>query len=299
MEPTCSPGDILRETRATILACLGNDLKSLTIERTVIGLFFTGVKLNSGHGGLCFTPIKSIPDAVCCPSSAMVMPASGKLNGRKATRFLDEMFSGNPLKKTMGIAVLNALSSAYWKTHPPESYRIRTGIDALDEVTFPDNAFVVVVGALVPTIRSLKQRAKPFAILELDSSTLKTDELEFFVPFEKAHDVVPQADLLVITGTTLINDTLEGLLEMRKTEAEIIVVGPTASMLPDAFLERGVTRIGGVIVTDADGVLDVIAEAGSGYHFFGKGAERVVIQATHTRLHRAPRMSQSVRKQVP
>jgi hypothetical protein len=34
------------------------------------------------------------------------------------------------------------------------------------------------------------------------------------------------------------------------------------------------------MVTEADRVLDVIAEAGSGYHFFGKGAERVVIQST-------------------
>ena len=55
------------------------------------------------------------------------------------------------------------------------------------------------------------------------------------------------------------------------------MVGPTASMLPDAFFRRGVTVIGGVVVTDADRVLNVIAEAGSGYHFFGKGAEKVVI----------------------
>lgn len=269
---------ILEETRKTLSAGLENYLEAFTVERVVIGLFFTGVKLNNGKGGLCFTPIKTIPEAVCCPSSAMVMPASGKLNGRKTTQFLDEMFGGNPLKKTMGIAVLNALSSTYWEMHQPKNYTIRTGIDVLDEVALPDTAFVVVVGALVPTIRSLKQRGKPFAILELDPSTLKPDEQEFFVPFEKAHEVVPKADILVVTGTTLINDTLEGLLKMRKPEAEITVVGPTASMLPDAFFKRGVTRIGGVMVTDADRVLNVIAEAGSGYHFFGKGAEMVVIQ---------------------
>lgn len=278
MNITFRPDGILEETRKTLSAGLENHLDGLTVDKVVIGLFFTGVKLNNGKGGLCFTPIKTIPEAVCCPSSAMVMPASGKLNGRKVTQFLDEMSSGNPLKKTMGIAVLNALSSTYWETHPPESYRIRTGVDALDGVAFPDSAFVVVVGALVPTIRSLKQRAKPFAILELDPLTLKADELEHFVPFKEAHEVVPKADILVVTGTTLINDTLEDLLKMRKPGAEIVVVGPTASMLPDAFFRRGVTRIGGVTVTDADRVLKVIAEAGSGYHFFGKGAEMAVIQ---------------------
>lgn len=279
MEPTYRPGDILKETRAAILAGFGNSLETLTVERTVIGLFFTGVKLNNGQGGLCFTPIKNIPEAVCCPSSAMVMPASGRLEGRKAVQFLDEMFTGNPLKRTMGIAVLNALSSSYWERQSPETYTVRAGIDALDEMVIPDEGFAVVVGALVPTIRALKQRGKPFAILELDPSTLKGDELEFFVPFDKAREAVSRADTLVVTGTTLINDTLEELLEMRKPEADVIVVGPTASMLPEAFFKRGVRVIGGVMVTDADRVLNTIAEAGSGYHFFGRGAEKVAIQS--------------------
>jgi len=277
MEPTSHPGDILRETREAISEVLGKSLETMTVEKTVMGLFFTGIKLNSGEGGLCFTPIKSIPEAVCCPSSARVMPASGRLEGRKATRFLDEMFSGNPLKRTMGIALLNALSAECWKRKPPETYRISAGVDALEDMMLPEEGFVVVVGALAPAIKALKQRGKPFGILELDPSTLRADELEFLVPPEKAPGAVSRADLLVITGTTLINDTLEGLLEWRKPGAEIIVVGPTASMIPDAFFRRGVSILGGIRVTDADRVLSVIAEAGSGYHFFGKGADRVTI----------------------
>ena len=51
------------------------------------------------------------------------------------------------------------------------------------------------------------------------------------------------------------------------------MVGPTASMLPDAFFRRGVYAVGGVRVTDPDPLLDILAEGGSGYHFFGKYAE--------------------------
>ncbi|MDD4402294.1 MAG: DUF364 domain-containing protein, partial [Desulfitobacteriaceae bacterium] len=72
--------------------------------------------------------------------------------------------------------------------------------------------------------------------------------------------------------------SLEGLLAMSKKEARVLVTGPTVSMLPDAFFEKGVTMLGGVIVTKPDEVLDIISEAGSGYHFFGKSAERVVIR---------------------
>ena len=48
-------------------------------------------------------------------------------------------------------------------------------------------------------------------------------------------------------------------------------------MMPQAMFNRGVNHVGGVLVTDVDKVLDVIAEAGSGYHFFGKYAEKISI----------------------
>ncbi|MGL6220913.1 MAG: Rossmann-like domain-containing protein, partial [Lacrimispora sphenoides] len=59
--------------------------------------------------------------------------------------------------------------------------------------------------------------------------------------------------------------------------------GPTASMLPDSFFQRGVTTMGGVLVTKPDEVLDIISEGGSGYHFFGRSAERLIINKTDYR----------------
>src|SRR6202007_925712 len=62
---------ILGDTIALIGNILGAELEEITIERAVVGLFFTGVKLSNGAAGSSATPIKSIPEAVCCPSSAM------------------------------------------------------------------------------------------------------------------------------------------------------------------------------------------------------------------------------------
>ncbi len=64
--------------------------------------------------------------------------------------------------------------------------------------------------------------------------------------------------------------------------ASIVVVGPTASMLPDAFFRRGVTILGGDIVTRPGVVLDTIAEGGSGYHFFGRSAEKATFRRLGT-----------------
>ena len=87
----------------------------------------------------------------------------------------------------------------------------------------------------------------------------------------------PEADLLVITGVTILNNTLPGLLQMAKPGAEILITGPTASMLPEAS-PRGVTMLGGIQVTKPDELLNIISEGGSGYHFFGRYAERTVIR---------------------
>jgi hypothetical protein len=93
---------ILRETIAMIGTILGSELDEIAIERVVIGLFFTGVKLSNGVAGTSATPIKSIPEAVCCPSSAMAMPFPGKLHGRWAADPAREALSGDGIGAPWG-----------------------------------------------------------------------------------------------------------------------------------------------------------------------------------------------------
>jgi uncharacterized protein (DUF4213/DUF364 family) len=123
----------------------------------------------------------------------------------------------------------------------------------------------------------VKRARQRFTVLEMDPATLKADELPYFRPAEDAAGVVPGADVVLITGTTLLNDTLENLLALCRPSARVVMVGPTVGLLPDPFLRRGVDVLGSVRVTDPDAFLDVLAEGGSGYHFFGRSAEKVVL----------------------
>lgn len=267
---------ILRDSIRKVETIL--DLDGVTVERAAFGLFFSGVKLSTGHGGLCFTPVKEMPEAVCCPSSARAMPLSGRLRGRTARACLEDIFCDNILRRTLGIAALNALSMAVWEKSPPQDYEILTGADAFDELDVIRYPQTVVVGALAPMLKKLIAAGADFHVMEQDPRTLKEREMPYYLPPERAAECVPDADLLVITGVTILNNTLPGLLELAKPGAEILVTGPTASMLPDAFFARGVTMLGGIQVTKPDELLDIISEGGSGYHFFGKSAERTVIR---------------------
>lgn len=268
---------LLQESADILKEYFGERLDKMVVERAVFGLFFSGVKLSTGHGGLCFTPVKEIPEAVCCPSSAKAMPLSGKLGGRSVKSYLGDLSHANILRKTLAIATLNALSACYWEENKNLEYKIEIDVDSFDVMEVPKGKKSVVIGALVPMLKKLLAADADFKVLEMDSRTLKGKELEHFAPSKDANVYLPDSDLDVITGVTILNDTLPDLLAMCKPGADVLVTGPTAGMIPDAFFKRGVTVMGGILVTKPDELLDVISEGGSGYHFFGKSAERIVI----------------------
>jgi len=111
--PILNETPILAETNAAIEAILGRDLDTIAVERAVVGLFFTGVKLASGPGiivgGSCATPRDAVPGDVCCPVTAR---AAGyqRLAGMPAAALMREALSGNGLRRAVGIATLNALA---------------------------------------------------------------------------------------------------------------------------------------------------------------------------------------------
>jgi uncharacterized protein len=268
---------ILAETVAGIRRVLGDDLDRIVVERAVVGLFFTGVKLNTGIAGACATPLRSIPEAVCCPSSAMAMPFPGKLRGRPARELLKETEAPSGIRRAIGVATMNALADMCWQRRATPAVELRAGVDAYDAADIQPGERVVVVGAFVPFLKALKRSGQHFTVLEMDPATLKPDELAHFRPADEARLVLPSADVVLITGTTLLNDTLENLLALCRPQARVVMVGPTVGLLPDALLRRGVDVLGGVRVTAPDAFLDVLAEGGSGYHFFGRSAEKVVL----------------------
>ena len=89
---------ILQEAAEILKGRLGDEYPRLTLERLVTGLFFTGVKLSDGSGGLCFTPIKEIPEAVCCPSSAGRVFDPRRTKGMGVEEVLRALSSPEPIK---------------------------------------------------------------------------------------------------------------------------------------------------------------------------------------------------------
>jgi hypothetical protein len=82
MQPESGEVPLIQELIETVERGLGE--RDVTVEGVQIGVFYTAVKLDSGQAGVAFTPIREIPEAVCCPRSASRMPAAGQLAGQRA-----------------------------------------------------------------------------------------------------------------------------------------------------------------------------------------------------------------------
>lgn len=275
--------DLLHEISDDVATRLGSARDRLSIERAVLGLFFVGVKLSNGAGGVCATPLKSIPQAVCCPSSAQTMPAPGKLRGRSVGQALEDLHRGGPLRRALAIATLNALVESVWQQDGVPDGVSQNDRDALSALDIQPHHHVVLVGGFPPYMREFIRTGQSFRVLELDPGVLKPEELPYYVPAAQAAQTIPHAHVLVVTGTTLINDSLDALLDLARPGTQIALIGPSVPLWPGPLLKRGVTVLGGVRVGDPDALLDCLAEGGSGYHFFGKSAERVTLRAAPPR----------------
>ncbi|MNZ95527.1 hypothetical protein D3C78_1146820 [compost metagenome] len=269
---------MLNDLRAELEFQLQDELRHLRLQSAVVGIFFTGVQLENGAAGLCATPIKSIPEAVCCPSSAKALPFAGKLKGKPVRSVLHDLDHTAALRRTLALATLNALVETLWRRNGVPSCDYRDAGDIFSELDLQPADRVVVIGAFAPYLRELRRREQDFRVLEKYPSTLKPGELRHYVPAEDAYRVIPWVDVVIATGTTLLDGSLDQLLSWTRPGSRVALVGPSVPLLPGPFIKRGVTLLGGVRIRQPQALLELLTEGASGYHFFDDLAQRVTLR---------------------
>ena len=267
----------IQETIQDIETRLGARLDRIELAEAIIGLFYTGTRLSTGHAGVAFTPRTDIPEAVCCPRSAARMPDSGKLRGKKIRELLPYSWDSNVLKSSLGIAIANALSQYIWDEMGLDGYNIIPDKDAIEEIDFTQAKAITMVGAFVPFIRQLKALEKDFVVLEKEPRALKGDELRYFRPASERSQVLARSDVVILTGATIVNHTIDEILSFIPSSAQVVLAGPTASMVPTAFFRRGVNFLGGIRIIEAEKAMRILAEGGSGYHLFREAAQKILL----------------------
>lgn len=247
----------------------------LTVDDVRIGVFYTAAQLSSGHVGVAFTP-RGLSDTVCCPKSAAAAPPAGRMAGQEAWTLAEYIRSRVPLRRAAGVAVLNALSALAMAHHGVPGGQLLSGVDALEAADVRSEDRVAMVGAFIPFIKALKGQVAGMWVVDKHREALKPDELPYWKPPEQATEVLPQASVVIITGSALVEGGIDDLLQAAAGARKVVLAGPTAPPWPAPFFEAGVDVLGGIRVLDGDKMMQIVGQGGSGY-FFGAAAEKISV----------------------
>ncbi|MEM2103773.1 MAG: DUF364 domain-containing protein [Candidatus Bathyarchaeia archaeon] len=260
------PGKIVKELLSAVKAEIA-DIEEINVERVVLGLGYTGVKLNTGNVGLCYTFGSEItPD--CC----QIWRRAGTLAGSTALEIAELSLSWDLSEAVVGVATLNALSQLALEKSGDKLIIVED--DFINHIDIGKNDTVVLVGNIHPFIPKVKEKTGNIFILERNPRLREPNVL----PDTAAEEILPLATIAIITGTALANGTIDRLLELSKNARTVGLVGPTASVYPDPLFKHGVTIVGGVKIVDGEKLLQIISEGG-GTPSFKKACRQIVIKA--------------------
>jgi uncharacterized protein (DUF4213/DUF364 family) len=271
---------VIAETIDIITEKSPTPLQDIYIDDLVIGIFFTGVKLSTGHGGVAFTPMGEIPEAVCCPSTAARMPQAGNLDGSPISEILKYTLANNILKSAIGVATLNALSQLFIESENGREYEIIEGKDGFDLLEIQPEETVTLIGAFGPYIRRLKRMGNPLYIVEKNSQALRTDEMKYFKHESEIPSLLKKSDAIIITGTAIVNHTIDPILSSITNGKRTAIIGPTASMIPDAFFKEGIQVMAGVRILEPNLMIKILKQGGSAYHLLRECSEKIAFIKT-------------------
>ena len=207
------PGIIINEILALIQKRIPR-LKDIIVDEIVIGPGYTAAHLSTGQAGVCFS-FHAEMVAHCCQAHKK----AGTLAGTLAMELARMARSWDLSEAVIGLATLNALSSIdIEKNHT--MYILSKG-NVLDDIKFKKDDAVVMVGNILPLRERISRKVKKVYVLERDLMRREDGVL----PDTASEEMLPKADIAIITGTTLANGTIDRLLELSRNSREIAVVG--------------------------------------------------------------------------
>ena len=191
-----------------------------------VGLGYTCAVLDDGNIGLAWTgPSHSM-------SCSHEMKA-GKLAGSQAVEVLSMIAAPNPVSRSIGLALANALIVGLPR---PES----STQDVIELVNLNAGDHVVMVGFFGPIIPKIKQSGCKLDIVELDSN------MPNVLSPEEGKVALGKCTVAIITSTSVVTGTIDDLLASLGNPRAVIMLGPSTIMMPQVFAETKVTHLAGI-----------------------------------------------------
>ncbi|MFO7877959.1 MAG: DUF364 domain-containing protein [Desulfovermiculus sp.] len=222
-----------------------------------LGLSYTAVKTSNGGTGLAYTYLDN--GKTCCQTLDGM-----HYEGRPALEMLQNILDFNPLKRSMGLALVNALNHEKALNMPedPDNHLL------FDSLGIGPQTRVAMVGYFGPLIQAFTDRG---AILEVIDRTRGIGNREEF--YSKLRD---WADVLFLTSTSVLNQTCEDILAKTSSSVCTVMLGPSTPMVPEAFAHLPVTMLAGTAPVDGEKVLQAVRN-GAGTRMIQRYSRKVYV----------------------
>jgi len=191
------------------------------------------------------------------------IPEAGELLRYSARELAQWMRAPETLKASVGVAAYNALLK--------DEENVFVELNASQVIIDQGVGGNVAIIGHFPFVNEVRRAVDTCWVLELHPRPGD-------VPAERADELLPQADVVAITSTSLINHTFDDLIRLCRDDALVIMLGPSTP-LSSVLLEGGVDVLSGTVVEDVDRVLESISQGATFRQVKHRGGLRLVTMA--------------------
>ncbi len=225
----------------SITEALLDDLTAdAAVREVLVGAFWTAVVLDTDppRCGLASTLAGAVHD------TGPPVPDAGRLAAFSAHELANRLHSSSTLEASIGMAAYNALLDV-------DEAACRE-VNAAEEIVARGAERRVAIVGHFPFVERVRQAAAECWVVELQPRTGD-------VSAERVAEILPRADVVALTGTSLINHTFDGLIRLCPRNAFVILLGASAPLSPLLF-EHGVSAVAGTRVVDVSSVLHAVSQ---------------------------------------
>ena len=214
--------------------------QSTEIEILSVGLGYTAVTTTDGGIGIAYTALGMNKEGCTVLHG---LPAS---EGRPASDLLHLITSDNPLHRSVGLATINALNSEQALSLPED----RDNDLLFSHLGITTGTKVAMVGYFGPLVSKLRDMGAEVEIIDTGRALGDAQSFSFALS--------SWAQALILTSTSLLNDSTESILKSLAPGVRTVLLGPSTPLVAAPFASLHVHVLAGTVPVSKEETLQAI-----------------------------------------
>ena len=209
---------------------------------------FMAICLEGGAAGISYV---LLPDEKMAAYSAL---KPSEFVGQDPRELALQFGNDDPLKEMISLAAINAICQDVMKQ---TQFEPDSATDSIGLLSVAAGDRVGMVGLFFPLIKTIEKQGAQLVVLEkFDYLIQKYPDLNITLdPTE-----LGTCNKILCTSTTVLNNSLDEILNHCRADAFVSIIGPTAGYFPDPLFARGVDVVGGRVVKNGEQFLQLLKE---------------------------------------